>query len=201
MSGTLVIRARNFVACTNMVIDALSTPSLIIRDVRASDAAAFHAYMQHEDYWRDLPMDSPSTASVARMVDRWLEDQTKQPRSSFVMAATDKVTGKVVGEAIFHIRSQRWQQGEIGWGISSNRAGHGLGTEIGHAMLRLAFGKFHLHRVYAQCRVENRASRRIMEKLGMREEGILRENVLARGTWWSSVQCSILTSEYVVQNS
>ena len=184
-----------------MLIDALSTPNLVIRDVRGSDAAAFHAYMQHEDYWRDLPMDPPTTASVAGMLERWLEDQTKQPRTSFVMAATDKGTGEIVGEAILHIRSQRWQQGEIGWGVSPGRLGEGLGTEIGHAMLALAFGEFHLHRVYAQCRVENRSSRRIMEKLGMREEGVLRENVFARGAWWSSVQCSILASDWTVQNS
>jgi ribosomal-protein-alanine N-acetyltransferase len=184
-----------------MFIDALSTPKLIIRDVRALDAAAFHGYMQHEDYWRDLPLDPPSTASVAGMLARWLKDQTKQPRTSFAMAATDKATGKVIGEAIFHIRSLRWQQGEIGWGLSSDHVGQGLGTEIGRAMLGLAFDKFRLHRVYAQCRVENRASRRIMEKLGMSEEGILRENVLARGEWWSSVQCAILASEYAVQNS
>ena len=48
-------------------------------------------------------------------------------------------------------------------------------------MLEFAFDSVGLHRVYAQCRVGNGASRRIMEKLGMREEGILRENVLARG--------------------
>jgi [ribosomal protein S5]-alanine N-acetyltransferase len=184
-----------------MVTDALSTARLIIRDVQASDAAAFHTYMQREDYWRDLPMDPPNAASVAGMLDRWLEDQTKQPRISFVMAATENATGKIVGEAIFHIRSQRWQQGEIGWGVSSDRANQGLGTEIGEAMLRLAFDEFRLHRVYAQCRVENCASRRIMKKLGMREEGILRENVMARGAWWSSVLCSILASEYALRKS
>jgi [ribosomal protein S5]-alanine N-acetyltransferase len=184
-----------------MIIDALSTPNLVIRDVRASDAAAFHAYMRHEDYWRDLPMDPPTVASVAGMVARWLEDQTKQPRTSFVMAATNKRTGRMIGEAILHIRSQRSQEGEIGWGVSSGHLGQGLGTEIGHAMLALAFGAFHLHRVYARCRVDNHASRRIMEKLGMREEGVLRENVLARGAWWSSAQCSMLASEYAARNA
>ena len=63
------------------------------------------------------------------------------------------------------------------------------------AILHLAFEKLGLHRIYAQCRVENQASRRIMTKLGMREEGILRENVLARGSWWSSMQCSILSTD------
>jgi ribosomal-protein-alanine N-acetyltransferase len=115
------------------------------------------------------------------------------------MAATEKATGKVIGEAILHIR--RWQQGEIGWGVSSEFGGQRLGTEIGRAMLELAFDSVGLHRVYAQCRVENGASRRIMEKLGMREEGVLRENVLARGAWWSSVQCSIRATEYAAQNS
>jgi [ribosomal protein S5]-alanine N-acetyltransferase len=81
-------------------------------------------------------------------------------------------------------------------GVISSHAGRGLGTEIGQALLRLAFDTVRLHRVFAQCRVENQASRRIMVKLGMREEGVLRENVLARGEWWSSVQSSILSSEW-----
>ena len=35
-----------------------------------------------------------------------------------------------------------------------------------------------------------------MAKLGMREEGVLQENVFARGEWWSSAQSSILSSEW-----
>lgn len=72
--------------------------------------------------------------------------------------------------------------------------------EIGLAKLQFAFGDRDLHRVYAQCRAEIQASRRIRTKLGMREEGILAEKVFARGTWWSSVQCSILASERTLQN-
>ncbi len=63
-------------------------------------------------------------------------------------------------------------------------------------MLRLGFAEISLHRIFAQCRAENLASRRIMTKLGMLEEGVLRENVFARGEWWSSVQTSILASEW-----
>jgi [ribosomal protein S5]-alanine N-acetyltransferase len=81
-------------------------------------------------------------------------------------------------------------------GVVSNHAGQGLATEIGQALLQLAFETLRLHGVFAQCRVENQASRRIMAKLGMREEGVLRENVLARGEWWSSAQSSILSTEW-----
>ena len=101
-----------------------------------------------------------------------------------------------MGDAGLYVRSIRSRQGEIGWGVISSHAGQGLATEIGQALLRLAFDTLGLHRVFAQCRIENQASRRIMVKLGMREEGVLRENVFVRGEWWSSVQSSILSTEW-----
>ena len=39
------------------------------------------------------------------------------------------------------------------------------------------------------------ASRRIMAKLGMREEGVMRDNMFVRGEWWSTVQGAILSSD------
>ncbi len=173
----------------------LQTPRLIIRDVCRSDADSFCSYMQQEAYWRDLPIDPPTAASVLALVDRCLVDQDQQPRAVYLLAVTDKRSDDVIGEAILRIRSARWRQGEIGWGISSRHTGQGLATEVGLALLHLGFDTLHLHRLYARCRLENQASRRIMSKLGMRTEGILRENVLARGLWWSSAQSSILSTD------
>jgi RimJ/RimL family protein N-acetyltransferase len=114
------------------------------------------------------------------------------------LAVRDKVSGGLVGDAGLFLRDIHSQQGEIGWGVGSSHKGQGLGTEIGSVLLRLAFDSLSLHRVFAQCRVENYASRRIMAKLGMREEGIFRENIFARGEWWSTAQGSILSSEWNV---
>lgn len=184
-----------------MPIPPIETPRLIIREVRASDVDDFFRYMQQELYWRDVPIERPTVQSVTALVDASLQDQAKQPRTSHFLAAVEKHSPNIIGEAILYVRSPRWRQGEIGWGVSSMYTGRGFATEIGIAMLDLAFGTFELHRVYAQCRMENQASRRIMKKLGMSEEGILRENVLARGAWWSSIQCSILSHERAVQIS
>ena len=182
-----------------MLITALETTRLIIRDVRTSDAEAFYEYMRREEYWRDLPIEPPTGEYIDSLVSTCLTDQAKEPRTDYFMAAIDKSLGILIGEAILHVRSIRWRQAEIGWGVGADHTGRGLATEIGEAMVALAFDKLNLHRVYAQCRVENQASRRIMVKLGMREEGILRENVLARGSWWSSIQCSILSTERIVR--
>lgn len=174
----------------------LQTERLILREVVADDADRFDAYMCEPAYWRDLPIDPPTPRSVAAFIARCVGDRSREPRDSYFLAATDKADGAIVGEAILHIRSERFCQGEIGWGVDPARSGRGLATEIGRAMLELAFAGLDLHRVFAQCRVGNEASRKVMRKLGLRDEGVLRENVFARGEWWSSAQASILAHEW-----
>lgn len=176
------------------MLQQIETERLRIRDVHASDGDAFYRYMKREDYWRHLPMQSPTLESVRSLVERSLREQTGDPRSNYFLAAVSKETGEVIGEAILRIVSLRHSQAEIGWGVDGQYTGLGLGTEIGRAMLGFGFG-LDLHRLYAQCHVENTPSLRIMAKLAMTEEGILRENVTARGQWWSSSQWSILRTE------
>jgi [ribosomal protein S5]-alanine N-acetyltransferase len=174
----------------------LKTERLLIREVLASDVDGFLQYMREEHYWLNVPVERPTAASIAALLDGCIESKAKNPRTDYFMAAIDKLSGEVVGEAILHVRSVRWRQGEIGWGVSAGRTGQGLATEIGQAMLCLGFAEIGLHRIFAQCRAENLASRRVMAKLRMREEGVLRGNVFARGEWWSSAQSSILSDEW-----
>ena len=177
------------------MIEQIETERLRIRDVQASDGDAFYRYMRHKDYWRNLPVQHPTLESVRSLVERCLREQTGNPRTNYFLAAVSKETGEVIGEAILRIVSLRHGQAEIGWGVDGQYTGLGLGTEIGRAMLSFGFG-LDLHRLYAQCHVENTPSLRIMAKLAMTEEGILRENVKARGQWWSSSQWSILRTEH-----
>jgi ribosomal-protein-alanine N-acetyltransferase len=176
------------------MIDQIETKRLRIRDVVSSDSGAFYRYMKREDYWHNLPMQPPTPEAIHSLVDRCLCEQAATPRIDYFLAAVSIETGEIIGEAILRIESARHGQAEIGWGVDSEHTGRGLGTEIGRAMLRFGFD-LGLHRLYAQCRVGNAASLRVMEKLGMTEEGILRENVHARGEWWSSAQWSVLRSD------
>ncbi len=59
---------------------------------------------------------------------------------------------------------------EIGWWLERELWGRGLATEAARAVLEFAWERAGLSRVVAIARAENRASRRIMEKLGMRYE-------------------------------
>ena len=176
------------------MFEPIETERLLIRDVLLSDRDAFHAYMRREDYWRHVPIEPPTPAWVETLCKNCVREQDRDPRTHYFLAVESKESGTVIGEAILRVENFRHGQAEIGWGVDSEWGRRGIGTEIGRAMLKLGFG-LGLHRLYARCRVQNIASLRIMAKLGMSQEGTLRENVNARGEWWSSAQWSILRTD------
>ncbi|WP_317259177.1 GNAT family protein [Paenibacillus sp. J5C2022] len=63
-------------------------------------------------------------------------------------------------------------------------------------MLRHGFSELGLHRIFATCRPENIRSAKVMQKVGMKYEGHLREHMRHRGKWHDSYQYSILETEY-----
>ena len=54
--------------------------------------------------------------------------------------------------------------------------GKGYATEAGRALLRYGFEDLRLNRIHAHSLARNAASRRVLTKLGMKEEGVLRQH-------------------------
>ena len=174
----------------------LETERLFIRDMRASDIDELSPFMQAHEYWRHLPIEPPTPESVSTLVERLVSASTKNPRVNYHLVAVDKHSDQFVGTIDLHTYAL-WQQAEMGWAVVSHRTSLGFATEMCRATLRFGFGSLGLHRVQARCRSLNIASRRIMAKIGMREEGIMRDNMLVRGEWWSTVQGAILSTDPV----
>jgi ribosomal-protein-alanine N-acetyltransferase len=64
------------------------------------------------------------------------------------------------------------------------------------AVLGHAFGTLHLHKVIAHCHVQNAASRRVLEKAGMRHEGRLYEHLFVKGGYWDIDVLGIVDREW-----
>lgn len=89
------------------------------------------------------------------------------------------------------------QQAELGWVLDPAVQGRGLGTEFAAALVRIAFDGLGVRRIEAACFAENLASRRVMEKIGLRLEGVFREESLHRsGRWLDGMSYALLASEY-----
>ena len=63
---------------------------------------------------------------------------------------------------------------EIGWGIERSRWGEGLATEAASAVMVLASHRFAPEAIIAKCHIENRASERVMQHIGLRRAGFVR---------------------------
>jgi aminoglycoside 6'-N-acetyltransferase len=92
--------------------------------------------------------------------------------------------------------STEHRHGEIGAILHPAAQGQGYATEAAGALLDLAFGVLELHRVSAQTNAGNRASARAMLRLGMRQEGHLRQCVRFAGEWHDELVFAILAEEW-----
>lgn len=73
------------------------------------------------------------------------------------------------------------RRAEVGYWIARHAWGEGFATEALRAVIACGFDAFGLHRIDAQHYVENPASGRVMQKVGMRHEGRLRGVVFRDG--------------------
>jgi ribosomal-protein-serine acetyltransferase len=64
---------------------------------------------------------------------------------------------------------------EIGYWLGASFQSKGLVTKSCRALIDYAFNELNLNRIEIRCGVENKKSRKIPEKLGFREEGIIRQ--------------------------
>jgi RimJ/RimL family protein N-acetyltransferase len=83
--------------------------------------------------------------------------------------------GAVVGTIGLRRNHPVTPNAELGYWCRTDRAGRGLVSEAGAAMVNFGFDVLGLHRITLMAGLENRASQRVAEKLGFRREGSLRQ--------------------------
>lgn len=89
--------------------------------------------------------------------------------------------GEVIGSASVWTTSPEHRVGELGYTIRRDCWGQGHATEVARLLVELGFEKLGLERLAATCDPGNAASVRVLEKAGLRREGLLRGLYLVRG--------------------
>jgi RimJ/RimL family protein N-acetyltransferase len=74
--------------------------------------------------------------------------------------------------------------------------GKGVGLLAGKAMLEHGFKKMNLHRIYCGTAATNAGMKKLALKLGMKEEGIRRDNLFLDGEWVDAIEYGILRPEF-----
>src|SRR5690606_20120061 len=100
------------------------------------------------------------------------------------------------GAATRDQRDRQTRRAEVGFMLGRAHWGRGFAQEAVRAVLRFAFDRMDLHRVEADTHPDNAASLRLLERLGFRREGHLRERWFTFGAWSDSVLLGLLRSEF-----
>lgn len=89
------------------------------------------------------------------------------------------------------------RRAELGYSVARSEWGKGYGTEAAHAVIDAAFSTHgDLIRIHARADANNRASQRVMEKVGMTREGVHRQARVERGEVFDKAWYSILREEW-----
>lgn len=110
-------------------------------------------------------------------------------------AVADAKTDHCLGLVNYHDGHIRNKRVSIGYIVDPARQRQGIATEAVSAMLDFCFGDLSLHRVQAFIHPGNTASLALVEKLGFRREGLLRDNLRVGDVWRDDVLYALLESD------
>lgn len=174
----------------------VQTERLILRDFVSNDWKAVHHYASDPQVVHFLPFGPSTEEDTKDFIQRVIASQQAKPRQNFEMAVTLKANRQLIGGCRISVTNPDNKGGSIGYCLNGQFWGQGYATEAAKALLDLGFNQLGLHRIYALCDPENEASARVLERIGMRREGYLRENLWIKGKWCDTILYAILEHEW-----
>jgi [ribosomal protein S5]-alanine N-acetyltransferase len=107
-----------------------------------------------------------------------------------------RVEGRLAGQVtIDNVVRGALRSGYLGYWIDRSVAGRGMASLAVALVCDHAFGPVGLHRVQADIRPENLPSQRLVERLGFRQEGLLRRYLDIDGDWRDHLSYALLAED------
>jgi [ribosomal protein S5]-alanine N-acetyltransferase len=178
------------------------TDRLQLRPVRAGDDESVFVLLSDERVVRYMLFPlfdrERARAFVARVVEGTATaDGAPNPRQVILAIASKSDGGRLIGLCGLVVNLEL-EEGEAWYLLHPDLWGRGLVTEAARALVDVGFGELRLHRIWASCLPENPGSVRVLEKLGFRREGYLKQNLRIHGVWQDSYLYAVLRTEWPV---
>jgi ribosomal-protein-serine acetyltransferase len=163
-----------------------------IRLLRADDAdSVYDATIRNREHlapwmsWMDGVIDISDTYAFLRSAEKEAFDHTAFKGGIWRGA-------ELIGAIDLHDIDWHNAHARIGYWLDKEYTGHGIMTHSVRIMTEYAFEALGLHRIEIHVATGNRASRRIPERLGFTQEGVLREAQLLRGAYHDHVLYALI---------
>lgn len=131
---------------------------------------------------------------VREYIDLQNSYQPFEENKVFELAIERKEDSKVMG--FVGMIFEGGELGEMGWVLGEEYRGQGYATEAARALMDYGFRSLGLHRIHADTSTNNTPAWKVMERLGMKREGMLRDAVWEEGKWVDRYVYGILIDEW-----
>ena len=149
----------------------LTTPRLLIRAMRADDAAQLHERRNDPEVakYQAWPTPYPIDSAV-EMVDGIAAMDGPTPGEWWMATIVDRDDVTMLGDLVVHL-SDDGHTAEIGYTLARPAWGHGYAVEAGEALVEYLFEQVGVTRVEGRLHPDNPASAMVLERLGLVFEG------------------------------
>ena len=179
------------------MIFQLETTRLILRPFEDHDCEPFSLYRSDPMVARYQSWETPFTLEQAQKFIRAMKNQIPgQPGLWYQVAIELKSSAEMIGDCVFQRLAEDPLQAEIGFTLAIAYQGFGYATEAIECSIDYLFTELGLHRIRANCDPENAASKRLLQRVGMRLEGHFMESLWFKGYWANEDWYAILRQEW-----
>lgn len=179
----------------NNPFPTLETDRLILRQVTPDDADALYHYLQDFEVTKNLGSEPYTSIEQVHTTIEWY-DYSFQEEMGLRLGVCLKETGQLIGTCGLHSWEPDDYRAEVVSVLGKEFWGQGLMTEALRAVIDYSFEELGLYRLQAKIEPQNLASRRLYEKLGFREEGLLRGYVYVYGEHRDNIMYGLLKHEW-----
>ena len=180
-----------------MDLSVLTPKNLTITTKRLS---IYPMLSEHKEEFKQLQCDENLMAFIGPILDEnALSDKFNQRISCFEdnqqwftllinerKDSSDVSPSKFIGSVGFRLVDIECQRVEIGYLALSASQGKGCITEAGDALIHFLKEKLKVKKIVANCAVENIASWKVMEKMGLQKEGTLKADFKVNENWFDA---------------
>jgi RimJ/RimL family protein N-acetyltransferase len=168
----------------------------LLRPLAPEDEEGLGKIAFDTDIWKYNVGKIMNSTELNEFINVALEDRKRNFRYPFTII--QKTSGEIAGSTSYANVSVKDKRLEIGWTwLGKKFMGTGLNKECKFLLLQYAFEHLKFERVEFKTDVLNKASRRALEKIGAKEEGILRSHTLMHdGRRRDTIYYSILSDEW-----
>ena len=172
----------------------IETERLLIRNFKQEDWMDLKEYLSESEVVRY----SPYTIHTEEMAKK---EVLNRLHNDELLAVVLKENNKVIGELIYE--NGEFDAKEIGFFFNPKYQGKGYAREASSTIMNLAFNEWGIRRITARCDAKNIKSKALLERLGMRQEGLLIQHLyfkhddLGNPIWADTCLYGILKSEWV----